>query len=76
MLHHVHPSICGQRVCPLISVALIFNPRPGQHIDLDVNPNQLPPVGTSVSGINRPGFAFDTTDYWIQGINLGGEYRW
>ena len=50
--------------------------RPGQHIDLDVNPNQLPPVGTSVSGINRPGFAFDTTDYWIQGINLGGEYRW
>ena len=50
--------------------------RPGQHIDLDVNPNQLPPVGTSVSGINRPGFAFDTTDYWIRRINLGGEYRW
>lgn len=50
--------------------------RPGQHIDRDVNPNLLPPVGSPVSGANRPGFAFDTTDYWIQGINLGGEYRW
>lgn len=50
--------------------------RPGHHIDRDVNPNLLPPVGTSVAGTNRPRFAFDTTDYWIQGISLGGEYRW
>lgn len=50
--------------------------RPGQHIDRDVNPNLLPPVGTVTSGTNRPRFAFDTTDYWIQGISLGGEYRW
>ena len=50
--------------------------RPGHHIDRDVNPNLLPPVDSSPAGTNRPGFAFDTTDYWIQGINLGGEYRW
>ena len=50
--------------------------RPGQHIDRDVNPNLLPPLSTPVAGANRPSFAFDTTDYWIQGINLGGEYRW
>jgi len=50
--------------------------RPGQHISRDINPNQLPPVATPIVGTNRPGFAFDTTDYWIQGISLGGEYRW
>ena len=50
--------------------------RPGQHISRDINPNQLPPVSTPIVGTNRPGFAFDTTDYWIQGISLGGEYRW
>ncbi len=50
--------------------------RPGQQISPDVNPNLLPPVADPFSGANRPAFAFDTTDYWIQGINLGGEYRW
>jgi hypothetical protein len=42
----------------------------------DINPNLLPPVANPTTGTNRPGFAFDTTDYWAQGINLGGEYRW
>lgn len=50
--------------------------RPGHQISRDINPNLLPPVADPFSGANRPGFAFDTTDYWIQGINLGGEYRW
>jgi hypothetical protein len=50
--------------------------RPGHHIDRDVNPNLLPPVAVPTTGANRPSFAFDTTDYWIQGISLGGEYRW
>jgi hypothetical protein len=50
--------------------------RPGQHMSRDINPNLLPPVANPTTGTNRPGFAFDTTDYWAQGINLGGEYRW
>ncbi len=50
--------------------------RPGMQISRDVNPNLIPPVQQPVTGANRPGFAFDTTDYWIQGISLGGEYRW
>ena len=50
--------------------------RPGDQISTDVNPNQLPPRGTTVVGIGRPNFDFDTTDYWVQGLSFGGEYRW
>jgi hypothetical protein len=50
--------------------------RPGQHMSRDINPNLLPPVATPTTGARRPAFEFDTIDYWAQGINLGGEYRW
>ena len=50
--------------------------RPGDHISRDLNPNLLPPPADPVTGIQRPAFAFDTTDYWVQGISIGGEYRW
>ncbi len=50
--------------------------RPGHQIDLDVNPDLIPPPADPLTGVQRPAFAFDTTDYWVQGINLGFEYRW
>tara|TARA_R110002049_G_scaffold47902_1_gene138352 strand:- start:43024 stop:44646 length:1623 start_codon:yes stop_codon:yes gene_type:complete len=50
--------------------------RPGDQISLDLNTDQLPPEAEPVTGIRRPTFAFRTSDYWIQGINFGGEYRW
>jgi hypothetical protein len=50
--------------------------RPGEHISLDLNPDLLPPPADPFTGVLRPGFAFDTTDYWVQGISFGGEYRW
>ena len=50
--------------------------RPGEHIDRQVNPNFLPPPETPIAGPRVPGFAFDATDYWAHGINLGLEYRW
>ena len=50
--------------------------RPGEHIDLDVNTDQLPPAVDPITGDLRPRFAFDTTDYWVQGINTGFEFRW
>lgn len=50
--------------------------RPGDHISRDLNPNLLPPEADPVTGALRPTFAFDTTDYWVQGISFGGEYRW
>ena len=50
--------------------------RPGEHISRDLNPNLLPPPANPLTGAQRPAFAFDTTDYWVQGINFGGEIRW
>jgi len=50
--------------------------RPGDHISLDLNPNLLPPPTDPFSGSQRPAFAFDNTDYWVQGFNVGGEFRW
>ena len=50
--------------------------RPGEHISRDVNPDLLPPPADPVNGGLRPEFRWDTVDYWVQGINFGGEYRW
>jgi hypothetical protein len=50
--------------------------RPGDQIDLDVNPNLLPPEEVPFSGALRPEFRFVESDYWIQGLSLGAEYRW
>lgn len=44
--------------------------RPGDQIDLNLDPDQFPPVeddGTS------PAFSFNESDIWLQGINLGIE---
>jgi hypothetical protein len=43
--------------------------RPGDQIDLDIDPNQFPP---GVPG-TFPVFAFNESDVWLQGINLGVE---
>ena len=50
--------------------------RPGDQIDLDINPNLLPPEANPFTGVRRPTFEFRTSDYWVQGINYGLEYRW
>jgi hypothetical protein len=50
--------------------------RAGDQISRDLNPNLFPPQADPFRGTMRPTFAFDTTDYWVQGINFGGEYRW
>ncbi len=50
--------------------------RPGDQIDLDVNPNLLPPETAPFVGALRPEFNFNETSYWLHGLNLGAEYRW
>jgi len=45
--------------------------RPGDQINLNLDPNQFPPA---ISG-TQPNFAFNDTDVWIQGINLGLSCR-
>lgn len=49
--------------------------RPGDHIDLDVNPNLLPPVVEPVVGPERPRFQWDDTALLAHGLNLGLDYR-
>ncbi len=52
--------------------------RPGDQIDLGINPTQLPTAaGPGVLvGPARPAFTFRDTDFWAHGINLGLEFQW
>jgi hypothetical protein len=51
--------------------------RPGDHIDLEVNPNLLPFAATAGPALPaRPQFVFRDTDFWGQGVNVGFDYRY
>ena len=45
----------------------------GNQIDPAVNLSQNP---GPIVGPARPAFAFHRTDYWVQGLNVGLQYRW
>jgi hypothetical protein len=47
--------------------------RAGNIIDLGVDPNQFLPG--RLSGVTRPAFAFQSTDFWMQGANFGLQIR-
>ena len=51
--------------------------RPGDQIDPVVNPTQLPTAAgpSALVGPARPAFAFNETNIWAQGVNLGVEFR-
>ncbi|HEX5271991.1 MAG TPA: BBP7 family outer membrane beta-barrel protein, partial [Gemmataceae bacterium] len=51
--------------------------RPGDQIDRTVNITQIPRLGGGpLVGPARPGFAFQGSDFYAQGLNLGVEFRW
>ncbi len=50
--------------------------RPGDQIDLDVNPDQLPPPIVPGAGAARPEFVFRESNYWTHGLSIGLEGRW
>ena len=53
--------------------------RPGDQIDTNANPTQIPLStrgGLPFFGPARPQFAFHGTDFWAQGLVLGVEYRY
>jgi hypothetical protein len=50
--------------------------RPGDQIDIEVNPNLIPSGSGGTGPPDRPQFAFRDTSIWIQGFNLGLEYQW
>lgn len=45
--------------------------RPGDQIDLSVNPNLIPP--TVQVGPNRPAFDFHASEFWVHGVQFGLE---
>jgi hypothetical protein len=47
--------------------------RPGEQIDTVVNPTQ---IGAQLNGPARPAHSFLSTDMWVQGLDLGMEWRW
>ena len=49
--------------------------RAGDHIDLNVNTDLIPPV-QQTTGSQSPAFAFKDSGFWAQGLSLGLEYRW
>ncbi|HEY6564225.1 MAG TPA: BBP7 family outer membrane beta-barrel protein, partial [Pirellulaceae bacterium] len=50
--------------------------RPGDQIDLDVNPDFIPPAAANPVGLDRPEFTFHESDFFAQGINTGLDFRW
>ncbi|MCO6458199.1 MAG: BBP7 family outer membrane beta-barrel protein [Pirellulaceae bacterium] len=50
--------------------------RPGDQIDLQVNPNLFPPEANPFTGPLRPAFAFADSDFWAQGLDFGLRYIW
>jgi len=49
--------------------------RPGEIVDLDVDPNGFAGEPQAVQ-VNRPSFRFIDTDYWAHGINAGLDLSW
>jgi hypothetical protein len=53
--------------------------RPGDQIDLDINPDLLPEPGNlnpvSTNPFDRPRPFFEQTDFFAHGVNFGFEYR-
>jgi hypothetical protein len=53
--------------------------RPGDLVDLTINPNGVPTDPNSFGtpgGPARPAFGWHPTDFWAQGINFGLEFRY
>ncbi len=46
--------------------------RAGDQVNLNVNPNLIPPVVGG--GPNQPAYTLHTSNLWLQGITLGGEF--
>jgi hypothetical protein len=52
--------------------------RPGDQVDLGVNPGQVPALRGAgrFMGPARPAFSLQETDFWAQGLSVGAEIRY
>lgn len=73
----------GYQVTPRLKLTLGYTlvyfsnvVRAGDQVDLDVNPNLFPPEAVPFAGPLRPQFAYQETDFWAQGLSVGGDFRW
>lgn len=69
----------GYQITPRVRITAGYNftyvtrvVRPGNVVDLVVNPNQST---TAVNGVARPAPLFNATNLWIQGVTTGVEVR-
>jgi hypothetical protein len=61
-----------------VGYTLLYYPnvaRAGDQISRDLNPTRFPLSTNPASGALRPAFSYVESDYWAQGISLGGEFR-
>ena len=70
LAYHIRPSVSVHVGYNLIWMSDVVVS--GDHIDRRVNLSQVP---GPVVGPNLPAFQFDSTEYWIQGINLGVNWN-
>src|SRR5207244_8299127 len=76
----------GYQINPLWRVFVGYNflyisdvVRPGDQVNRTVNPNFVPvsqQFGTLTGTALQPAPSFQRTDFWVQGINLGLEFRY
>lgn len=51
--------------------------RPGDQVDLSLNPNLIPTSATfGAGGPQRPTLSLQSTDFWAQGVSFGVEFRY
>jgi hypothetical protein len=52
--------------------------RPGDQIDLVINPTSIPtsPIFNPATGPGRPAAIFERTDFWLQAVSVGLEFRY
>ncbi|MBN1590751.1 MAG: BBP7 family outer membrane beta-barrel protein [Pirellulales bacterium] len=49
--------------------------RAAEQVDYTLNSEYFPPANPQPSGAARPAFAWEDSNFWAQGLNLGLEYR-
>ncbi len=50
--------------------------RPGEQIDLSVDPRFIPPASATPVASSHPQFNFHETGFWAHGLNFGVDYRY
>ena len=50
--------------------------RPGEQIDLSIDPQFIPPAAATPVASSHPQFNFHETGFWAHGLNFGLDYRY